>query len=179
MGVPRGGLPKALASLPLREPGRLGTPKLGVSGPRLGNVFSDVTAVEGAADGAESRDSKARNALAVGFGAVLLRLRLWYLLMTGGNAASLIGSYWSCAGGLSYSDIVGMPSVVKDLNCGRALDPLAILIESRIGRLRREPPRVAAGLLSSGASGGIGGSGARSCMLIGECDKKDKAVSQM
>lgn len=88
-----GGRPTALASLPRLELGLLGRPRLGVGAPRSVIVFSDVTAVEGGCMvGPESRDSRARNALAVGFGAVLLRLRLWYLLITGGSAASLIGS---------------------------------------------------------------------------------------
>lgn len=73
-----------------------------------------------------------------------------------------------------------MPSVVNDRNCGR-FDPLAILIESRIGLLRKDPPREAAGLVlcSEGSSGGRGGRGARSFMLIGECDKNERAVNQM
>lgn len=77
--------------------------------------------------------------------------------------------------------MVGMPSVVKDLNCGRPFEPLAIRIESRIGRLRSEPPREAVGLTlcSMCSSGGIGGNGARSFMLIGECDRKDNAVNQI
>lgn len=57
--------------------GTLGIPRLGVGGRRAVDGLSDVTAIEGAAvEGPESRDKRARKALAVGFGAVLLRLRL-------------------------------------------------------------------------------------------------------
>lgn len=178
IGGARGIRPTALASLPRLELGRLGIPKLGVSGPRSIVALSVVAAVVG---GPESRDSKALNALAVGLGAVLLRLRLWYLRMTGGIAASFNGSYCSIVCGLSYSDIVGIPSVVNDLNGGRAFDPLAILIESRIGLLLRDPPSEAAGLvlMPLGSSEGKGGIGARSFMLMGECDKNESAVNQI
>lgn len=172
MGGPRGGRPRALASLPRRELGMLGTCRLGVGCPRSVGVFSDVTATEGAVvEGPESRDKRARKALAVGLGAVLLRLRLWYLLITGGMAASFIGSYCSRDGGLAWPDVVGIPSVVNDRNCGLALEPLAIRIESRIGLRCIDPPKEAAGLIScaeAGSSGGIGGRGVRSFMLIGE-----------
>lgn len=67
-----------LPSLPLRELGTLGKPKLGVCGPRSVSVFSEPDIViEGAViEGPESRDKRARKALDVGFGAVLLRFRL-------------------------------------------------------------------------------------------------------
>ena len=76
-----------------------------------------------------------------------------------------------------------MPSVVNDRNCGRPCEPLAILIESRIGLLRKDPPREAAGLMSCAepecSSSGTGGIGARSFILIGEWDKNDSAVNQI
>ena len=77
--------------------------------------------------------------------------------------------------------MVVIPSAVNDLNCGLAVDPFAILIESRIGLRLRDPPREAVGLAvrSSGSSGGIGGNGARSFMLIGEWDRKESAVNQI
>lgn len=82
-----------------------------------------------------------------------------------------MGSYCSWVRGRSYPvPVVWMPSVVKDLNVGRAFDPFAMRIESRIGLRRAGPPRDAVGLVSciDRSSGGIGGSGARSFMLIGE-----------
>lgn len=78
--------------------------------------------------------------------------------------------------------MVGIPSVVKDRNVDFvAAVPFAILIESRIGRRRNDPPSEADGLVvgSDLFSGGIGGMGARSLMLIGECDRNDSAVSHM
>lgn len=71
------------------------------------------------------------------------------------------------------------PSVVNDRS-PPFCDPLAIRIESRIGRRRSDPAREGGGGLPSiWSSGGGGGTAVRSFTLSGECERKESAVSQM
>lgn len=101
--------------------------------------------------------------------------------MVGGSAASFTGSYCSFAvdGG---NAVIGIPPVVKDRSGGCRPGFFAIRIESRIGLRRNEPAIDPVGLvlwIVRVSSAEIGGGGARSFRLTGECDKKERAVSQI